>query len=205
MSSEMTGTQKPEGRGMRKWALPLIIILFILPFSLALILHLVHWNPGGNSYGELIAPPHSLQLTALQDAQGKPFNAQQWKKKWNLVTIAIACDTPCQSQVHLLQQVHVSLGKEMQRVQRVLLMPAIVKSEDLLDLQHKYPELIVLAGTDVADLAHQFDLPGRSAAQAERVYLVDPLGNLMMSYPQDYDPKGLRKDLTRLLKNSWAG
>jgi hypothetical protein len=35
--------------------------------------------------------------------------------------------------------------------------------------------------------------------------LIDPLGNLMMSYPKNAEPKGVRKDLMRLLKNSWAG
>jgi hypothetical protein len=38
-----------------------------------------------------------------------------------------------------------------------------------------------------------------------RVYLVDPLGNLMMSYPADMNPKGMQTDLKKLLKNSWAG
>jgi hypothetical protein len=38
-----------------------------------------------------------------------------------------------------------------------------------------------------------------------RVYLVDPLGNFMMSYPADADPTGMRKDLARLLRISQIG
>jgi hypothetical protein len=35
--------------------------------------------------------------------------------------------------------------------------------------------------------------------------LVDPLGNLMMEFPKDPDPKKVRGDLTRLLKYSRIG
>ena len=37
------------------------------------------------------------------------------------------------------------------------------------------------------------------------IWLIDPLGNLVLSYPADPDIKGLAKDLTRLLKASRIG
>jgi len=37
------------------------------------------------------------------------------------------------------------------------------------------------------------------------IYLVDPLGNLMMRYPRDPDPAKLLKDLQRLLRYSRIG
>ena len=43
--------------------------------------------------------------------------------------------------------------------------------------------------------------PGESA----RIYLIDPLANLMMSFPESVPPKAVRKDLVRLLKAAWAG
>jgi len=36
-------------------------------------------------------------------------------------------------------------------------------------------------------------------------WLVDPLGNLMMRFPQDPDPAKMKKDLIRLLKASRIG
>jgi hypothetical protein len=38
-----------------------------------------------------------------------------------------------------------------------------------------------------------------------RVYIVDPLGNLMMSYPSDAGPGDLYDDLRRLLRVSRIG
>jgi len=212
MSLELSDTnmqQKPEnGRKV----LLILAVIFLLPFTVAAVLHLLQFHPGGHSYGNLINPPKALQFPVLHDVQGKPFGADQWDKKWSIVTIGTeSCNDDCQKLLHLQQQVHISLGKERDRVQRVLLIPAEVDKGAVLDMQNRYPNLIILTGADAetARFVSMFDLPRRAAGEDQRTYLVDPMGNLMMSYSQKesggLDPKGLRKDITRLLKNSWAG
>jgi hypothetical protein len=42
-------------------------------------------------------------------------------------------------------------------------------------------------------------------APADHIYLVDPLGNLMLRFPRDPDTRRLIKDLSRLLKASRIG
>jgi cytochrome oxidase Cu insertion factor (SCO1/SenC/PrrC family) len=161
----------------------------------------LNWQPGGASHGQLISPPRSLQLPELASLQGKKFGAEQWKNKWSLVYIGQqGCDTTCETQLHDLRQLHVSLNKEIGRVQRVLLVANNAKNERLTQLQQQYPDLIILAGPGVEALVGQF-----GASQTGGVYLVDPLGNLMMRYLPGYQPKGMRKDLMRLLTYSWVG
>ncbi|KAA3631763.1 MAG: hypothetical protein DWQ08_04420 [Proteobacteria bacterium] len=47
---------------------------------------------------------------------------------------------------------------------------------------------------------------GESAKRAwNRVYLIDPIGNLVLSYAIDADPAKMRKDLSRLLRASQIG
>jgi hypothetical protein len=206
--SELSGTnlnntkmpQKDKSSGRK--ILLILAAIFVLPFTVAATLHLLNVHPSGHSYGSLVKPPHALQFPVLHDAQGKEFKAQQWLKKWSIVTVdSTGCAEPCQAQIHLLKQVHTSLGKEFKRIQRVLLIPGELNGEAFNDLQRQYPDLILLAGTDAETVkfSAEFNVAGN------HVYLVDPLGNLMMSYPENMDPKGLRSDLTRLLKNSWAG
>jgi len=133
--------------------------------------------------------------------QGKKFGAEQWKNKWSLVYIGQqGCDTACETQLHDLRQLHVSLNKEIGRVQRVLLVVNNAKDERLTQLQQQYPDLIILTGPGVEALVGQF-----GASQTGVVYLIDPLGNLMMRYLPGYQPKGMRKDLMRLLTYSWVG
>ncbi len=198
MSDPIQDQSKP--RSMKTFYL--LILVFILPFTMAVLLHFINLKPTGKSYGNLMQPPKSLQIPMLKNLQGKAFKPEQWNKIWNVVTVdTTGCSEDCAARVHMLKQVHTSMNKDMDRVQRVLLVPVDINSEEYSEIQKTYPDLIVLAGSDVetTKFAAEFD------ASKGNVFLIDPLGNLMMSYPDKFDPKGLRSDLTRLLKNSWAG
>lgn len=192
------GQSKP--RSMKTFYL--LILVFILPFTMAVLLHFVDLKPTGKSYGNLVQPPKSLQIPTLIDLQGKAFKPERWNKIWNVVTVdTTGCAKACSDRVHMLKQVHTSINKDMDRVQRVLLVPADIGLQAYVDIQKKYPDLIVLAGND----AEMVKFSAEFNATKGNVFLVDPLGNFMMSYPDKFDPKGLRSDLSRLLKNSWAG
>jgi hypothetical protein len=39
----------------------------------------------------------------------------------------------------------------------------------------------------------------------DRIYLIDPLGNLVLRYAPGADPSGIRRDLARLLRLSQIG
>ncbi len=191
-----------ENLSSGKKTLLLLAVVFVLPFTIAATLHFLDVRPSGKSYGELIKPPVALTIPALKDAQGKPFAAQNWQKKWNIVTIARdACDEACQTRTHLLGNVRLTLAKDTKRVQQVMLVANEIKAEALVDLQQKNPALIILTGNEAATFADKLE----QSSKPQSIYLVDPLGNLMMQYPQNFEPKGLRSDLVRLLKSSWAG
>ena len=199
--SDLDTTQVSQKMSGRKILLGLALI-FVLPFTIAATLHLLNVHPSSRSYGELVSPPKPLQMTVLHDARGKTVSSQQWLKKWSIVTVATsACTEPCQTQIHLLKQVNIALDKDVKRVQRVLLMPITSNVEATSALQKQYPDLLILQGTDAETVQFATQFSGAEGS----VYLVDPLGNLMMRYPQDINPKGMLTDLKKLLKNSWAG
>lgn len=199
--SEVSLTEGVQKKGGRKILLMLGVI-FVLPFTIAATLHLLNLKPSGHSYGNLVQPPKALSFVNLQDAQGQKINPEQWLKKWSLVTIDSSnCADACQAKMHLLKQVNTSLNKDAHRLQRVIIMPTEKNPEIISQLKNKYPDLLILAGTDDATVkfSESFSIAGGY------LYLIDPLGNLMMSYPENAEAKGLRSDLMRLLKNSWAG
>ena len=202
MMSELGSTQLPPNKTSGRKILLILAVIFVLPFTVAATLHLLNLKPSGHSYGDLIQPPQALVFPVLHDAQGKEFTASQWLKIWSVVIVhSTGCAQPCQAQVHLLKQIHTSLNKDKHRLQRVLLVPAEIKTDALEGLQKQYPDLLILTGAnaETTQFSSQFKVAGA------QVYLVDPLGNLMMSYPEKMDPKGIFSDLKRLLKNSWAG
>lgn len=199
--SEVSMTESLQKKGGRKILLMLGVI-FILPFTIAATLHLLNLKPSGHSYGNLVQPPKPLNFTIIQDAQGKEIKPDQWLKKWSVVTLdSTDCSEPCQADMHLLKQINTSLNKDAHRLQRVIIMPTEPNADVISQLQKRYPELVILAGTSpaIVKFSSQFNVADG------HIYLIDPLGNLMMSYPKNAEPKGVRKDLMRLLKNSWAG
>lgn len=182
----------------------LLALVFILPFTIAYTLHLLDIRPSGKSFGNLISPIIELEVPAFVDANGNTFSASQWNKIWNIVMVdAAGCDAVCEQNVDTLNRVHRSLNKEKGRVQRILILKNDFDAAHVQELQEKYPKLIVLPvkGEDQQQFVGKFD----QAAPNGSVYLVDPLNNLMMHYPQAVEPKALRADIIRLLKNSWGG
>jgi cytochrome oxidase Cu insertion factor (SCO1/SenC/PrrC family) len=196
----MPSTSKSRGR----WMLLLLFAFFVLPLLLVVLMHRFDWHPQGSSHGELISPPRLLQTPVqLLDQHGTLATPALWRDKWSMVYIADDCQQICNDRLHMMRQLHASLAKDISRVQRVLLTPA----HDLASIQKQYPDLLILSqpAKALGELRQQFDLPNESAGRADRIYLVDPLGNLMMSYPNTIPPGEIRKDLTRLLAYAWAG
>jgi hypothetical protein len=172
-------------------------------------LHQINWHPEGQSYGELIKPPLMLKVSdALQATQPvikDPSDVSNtlWHDKWSMVMIADVCDQACESRLHDIRQIHASLEKNMNRLQRVL----VTHQQDVSALQKQYPDLLILnkPNTDIDQLASQFNRDNQDAYALRNVYLVDPIGNWMMVFDLELPAKDLRKDIVQLLRYSWAG
>jgi hypothetical protein len=161
--------------------LVLVALVCAAPFVLGTLAYLLGWSPGrpGN-YGELLAP-RGVSLASLAPLRGK----------WVLVTAdAAACDAHCEKKLYFMRQVRRAQGKDMERVERLWL---------LSDAGAPRPEL--LAAIEGTHLARARD----PAFTPEHIYLVDPLGNLMLRFPRDPDPSRMIKDLQRLLRYSRMG
>ena len=120
-----------------------------------------------------------------------------------MIFVADQCDKRCEESLHNMRQIHVSMAKDSDRVQRIF----ISAEQGFESLHEQYPEMLIInkPRDEVEMLAKQFDLSGQPAVGGQRIYLVDPLGNLMMSYRPDVPAADIRKDLVKLLKYSWAG
>lgn len=202
MSQVNLDEQTKGGKG--KKILLLLAVVFLLPFTIASTLHLLNVRPGGKSFGELVSPIVELEIPAFIDINGKPFSETQWAKIWSIVMIdSASCSQACEENVDKLNRVHRSLYKEEDRVQRILILKNNYDAARIQELQTKFPALIVLPANDLAqkEFVTKFD----QVAPEGSIYLVDPMHNLMMFYPQEVEPKGLRKDVMKLLKNSWGG
>ena len=177
----------------------LMAAISVLPMIAAFVFYVV-WRPqGGINHGELLET-RPLPHTVLSDLTGNTFSSDQLLGKWLLVTIQPpACDKKCQSKLYYLRQARLTQGENMNRIERLWLLNGSGTPEQSLIAGH--PGLRIARPVDPAWLA---TFPTKGAA-AEHIYLIDPLGNLVLRYNDDVNPKGMVNDLTRLLKVSRLG
>jgi cytochrome oxidase Cu insertion factor (SCO1/SenC/PrrC family) len=182
----------------------LMVVFFVVPVIVVILMYQFNWKPNGNSLGELVNPPRLLsEPKELTDDQGIVLSDQFWKTKWSVVYVAAECEQVCLNKLHDLRQLHVSLYKDIERTQRVL----ITNTQDVTKIKHDYPDLIVInkPETNVSNLVQEFQIKVENPMASNRIYLVDSLGYLMMSYPASFPLADVRKDIIRLLRYSWAG
>ena len=153
------------------------------------------WRPAGNvNYGELLEP-RALAARPLASIDGAPFLMSDLKGKWVLLTAGpAACDEACRRQLVYTRQVRLAQGRDVGRIERVWLLTDAASPDLALAAEH--PGLRIVRDGEVAA-----QLPALRSA-SNHVYVVDPLGHLMMRFPENPDPQRMLKDLSRLLRHS---
>ena len=160
---------------------------------------------GRRNYGELITPQRPLPAVATTDLNGKPGELALLKNQWLLINVAgAACDAACQQRLYFQRQLRESLGKGKDRLERVWLIPDTPGAASIdARLRPALAEATVLRVA--ADVLAQW-LPAAEGQRIEdHLYVVDPLGNLMLRFPANMDAAGAAKakrDLDRLLRAS---
>lgn len=189
-------------KGVQRARLILILVFafFALPLVLAWVLNFTgDFTPETTTnHGTLIKPVRPVQAVGLIDAQGVAVDPALFRGEWTLVYRLVGdCDVACHQALYVLRQVRLAQGKNFERVHRLLLLDSVPTPAWVAEVQAHYPGLAV-ARPAAPTVAVEFAAPGR-------IYLVDPLGNLMMEYAADADPHGMIKDLERLLRISYVG
>ena len=187
-----------------------LAVLFSLPVIVSYGLYYSGWRPSSTgNYGELVQPARPLGDATLTTLDGKSLRLSDLRGKWTLITFSPSqCLAPCERNLYKMRQVIAAQGENAVRAQSVLVVTDGKTLDRLRNAIRDYPATRVIIGPNdqVNALARQFALPaGGPLDHVDRVYVVDPLGNFMMSYPADADPNGMRKDLARLLKASRIG
>jgi hypothetical protein len=156
--------------------LALMLLLCASPVLASWGLYRSGWVEGGRSYGQLL-PTEPFVASGLPD----------WpRQRWALVSVEpTACDAACQQRRFVLKQIQTAQGEAASRLVRVRLHPIAA------ELRSQEPGVISLASGQLQGLAER---PG--------YYLVDPLGNQVMFYPDSADPSRVIRELAKVLKTN---
>jgi hypothetical protein len=200
-----------ELRARNLRTLTVLAALFLLPLAMAFCTYYgTGWRPSAHlNHGQLINPARPLPAVALprisleSGAPGTPPGRElAFRGRWSLVYVGGAdCDAACREALYVMRQTRLGLNADMTRVERVFLVSHDCCNRALLAREHAGLVLLDASAPPQASVLALFPAAGRE----HTLFVVDPLGNLMMSYDARDDPHGLLEDLKKLLRLSHIG
>ena len=203
---------KQRGFLSSRQAFVLLGLMFMAPAFVAWVMHNSTeegWRPDGTTNrGILVHPARPLTLPADMEMADVSVNDYLRGKGSPFDTRDADCDAVCNGNLYKMRQVNIAQNENMKRVQRLYLVEGAELPGTLDELLEKeYPKMDVglLSPVQAEQIAQDFLVDGVRMQGAERIYIVDPLGNLMMYYSADANPSGMLKDLKKLLKYSKIG
>ncbi len=190
-----------------QWQFLGLASLFFGPLALAFWLYYAGgWRPQGmTNNGELITPARPLPTATLRLASGEPAPAGTLHDQWTLVYVGDgACPADCQMALYSMRQTRLSLANDATRVKRVFLAAGNCCNRDFFTREHPGLEVIDASGPEAQPLLAVFPASATGSANYT-LYIVDPLGNLMMQQDGQKPTRGMLDDLKKLLKLSHIG
>ena len=185
------------------WALVLLGLVFLGPLVAAWLLfgQADVWRPQSSHYGTLVEP----LLLPGDYAPDLPTELapETLRGQWILLVLVPRPHTDDTARLlHGLHQLHVALGKHADRMQRIVVTDGELPAMEMAMAQDPRQRVVETTPPGLARLLAR--LPGASGS-TRGLFLIDPLGNLMMRYPVPPASRGLLDDLRRLMRTSRIG
>ena len=193
----MTAEPAVSAAGRRQ--LLLIAAVFAVPLMLAAWMYYFDRSlapDSGTNKGELLLPIVNLNAElASSDIHNNVSN------QWLMLYVNTSdCGSACDKALVRLRQSRLMLGKDRGRIERVFLHGD--SAPDTVAIEQQYSGLITMTDKDLNLLLEEKQ---PTELQPGGLYLIDPLGNLVMYFPPNLDPKEMVGDIKHLLKLSHIG
>lgn len=209
---EQTKTSNTNQRKGR-WKLLAVLAVCAAPLIFSYLTYYVIKPQGRTNFGTLIDPrEHPIPALGATTLDARPASLDAFKGKWVMLKVGpAACDKTCMEQMFAIRQVRSMTGKEMERIERVWLVTDAAPLETVLIRELEGMRILRAPADALAKWLPRE--PG--AGLADGIWLIDPLGNLMMRFPkvpanateaekvQHYAK--IKKDIGKLLKASAIG
>ena len=205
---ENQANTKQTARG--RWKLLAVVAVCAAPLLASYFMYYVVKPKGGETnYGTLLdARQYPIPLMASKQLDGSPATLADYRGKWVMLKVGPSdCQQDCQDQLFAMRQLRTMQGKAMDRVERVWLITDEQPLETMIMRVNDGTHMLRAPAAEVEKW-----LPVEQGERAaDYVYLIDPLGNLMMRFPKGAvssdtaKASKVHKDIAKLLKASAIG
>lgn len=195
--------QQDRKRQTGRWKLFAVIAVCAAPMIASYLTYYVIKPQARTNYGTLIDPrDHPTPDLGSTSLDGAPASLDAYKGKWIMLYVGSGnCGADCKKRLYDIRQLRLTQGREKERIERVWLVTDKEPLESLIMREHDGLRILRAPADKV-----EAWLPAEAKASAnQHLYLIDPLGNLMMRYAPDADPNKIKKDLSKLLRASSIG
>lgn len=220
-------TQQPRRRNL--WPLWAVLAVTIAPVIASYAIYYGVRPEGRTNYGDFVEPQVAvtdlavstvvtpgaesafLALQAVPSTRRPLTTLGDWRGRWLMVRVGPAeCSQACRQELWLMRQIRLTTGRERERVERLWIITDDGTPDAALMAEHE-GLWVVRAGLGFRtspqtegwiSVAEQ---SLRRNGGASNIWLIDPMGHLMMRFPDNPDANGMKKDLNRLLKASRIG
>ncbi len=214
MTDNNQSTSLPDEAQIRKNKITMILLFLMFVAPILAAVYIFNTN-SADSYktknrGNLVRPAKELKNIELQYVADKsPYKLVNQEHLWLMVYIGAGeCDDKCKRQLVVMRQTRLAQGGEFTRINRLYVMLDRQSDQFMKEVKEYHPGLAIVNGSkaQTENIISQFYLDDQVAVgQSNRIYIVDPIGNLMMYYDFDARAADIAKDLARLLKASQMG
>ena len=177
-----------------------IILIFMIPFIISYFLmddYSAEKEWSTTNYGSFVDPIITINNINIENSLGEKLNSNVFNGRWTLIYhLKNNCLDDCLKNIYLLRQIHTALGKDMNRLQRVL----ISNSESEIDISKSYPGLTIIKNKPDKLSGLLNNISSKTS-----ILLVDPLGNVILRYDNKFEGKKLLKEIKKLFKLSRIG
>ena len=210
-----------------KIKLTALLLVIVLPITLATVTFMYREGKGFGSTtnkGRLISPVMDITEFGMRNAEGAAMfqvfeemvegvDPSDYKvRPWLLVYIGTeVCDDDCVERLYFLRQLHTRLGADSSRLQRYYLKAGegdlTLNSNTETLFATDFPEMVV-AGTDETALRAKLARTHgeeEDPVAAHYIYVVDPVGNVMLYFTPENGPEQILDDVENLLDRSSLG
>ena len=210
-----------------KLKLAFLLLIVFVPITMATFAFRAATESGGFgggsvNKGNFILPPADITDLAMSDADGAPIfssfeelvatlesDDDYEARPWLMVYVnAGACDAICEERVFYLRQLHITLGKNVERVRRYYLHAdtAPITQQSANHFREEFPSMGI-AYAQAGELQQRLAAKGVDIdlSADDYVFFVDPVGNVMMYFDKSHTTEDIKIDLDRLLQHSSLG
>lgn len=224
--SESTNTVLTKTR-RNLWPLWAVLAVTLAPVIASYIMYYGVKPEGRVNYGDFVEPQVTLNnlpvktiikpqsesafLAVLESAQASRRDLSElgdWSGRWLMVRVGpAACNDACKQELWLMRQIRLTTGRERDRVERIWILTGDGNPAADLLAEHEGLWVVRLGSRQKNEqlIENWLSVASRGGSGASNIWVVDPLGNLMMRFPDNPDPNGMKKDMNRLLKASRIG